>query len=378
MDFYELLGVGRDADPEEIKRAYRRLARRLHPNINPGDRAAEERFHAAVEAFETLADPERRRRYDQSGIAEQAEGPSSYGFAGFDFSFESLRAESSTFGDLFAEVIRESADAHAEEAAGGTDIHLILPLRFEESIRGTSRNLTVVRRAPCRRCHGAGTVPAQEATCPGCLGAGTIRSSRGHMVFTKTCGQCGGKGQLSHTACSACGGAGFETQREPVSLVVPAGIADGECVRVPGMGHAGRRGAEPGALSVTIEVQPDTLFRREGNELHLVVPVAVHEAALGAKIDIPSFDGPLRLRVPPGTQSGRRLRLRERGVPSPRGGRRGDLVAEIRLVLPDLLDERSKEIMREFGRINSEDVRSALWEAAPSRAVSPAEPDSSE
>ncbi len=365
VDFYELLGVARDAGVGEIKRAYRRLARRLHPDINPGDRAAAVRFRAAMEAYETLSDPERRRRYDLSGTAAPSAESPSFGFEGFDFSVEAVQDEASTFGDLFAEVIRQTAEAFSAEPVAGADIHAVLAIRFDESIRGTTRSLTVVRRVACRRCRGAGTVAAQESTCPSCVGAGTIRSSRGHMVFTKTCGRCGGTGQIRQLSCSMCSGSGLETRSEQVTVSVPPGIADRDCIRVAGKGHAGVRGGVPGGLSVMIQVAPDVLFRREGDDLHLVVPVAVHEAALGAKIEIPSFDGPVKLRVPPGTQSGQRLRLHERGVPSVRDGRRGDLIAEIRLVLPGLLDERSKELLREFARINSEDVRRRLWDVAP-------------
>ncbi len=365
MDFYELLGVARDAGTGEIKRAYRRLARRLHPDINPGDRVAADRFHAAMEAFETLSDPDRRRQYDLTGTAAPAAEFPSFGFAGFDFSVESLQREASTFGDLFAEVIQQTAEAFSAEPAAGADIHAVLAIRFDEAVRGTTRGLTVVRYVACRRCRGLGAVASPETTCPACVGAGTIRSSRGHMVFTKTCGRCGGTGQIRQLACGACNGSGLEARSEQVEVGVPPGIADGDCVRVPGKGHAGVRGGEAGGLSVTIQVAPDGLFRREGDDLHLVVPVAVSEAALGAKIEIPSFDGPVRLRVPPGTQSGQRLRVREHGVRSLRDGHRGDLVAEIRLVLPELLDERSKELLRDFARINSEDVRRRLWEAAP-------------
>jgi molecular chaperone DnaJ len=364
VDFYELLGVRRDAGVGEVKRAYRRLARRLHPDINPGDRAAAVRFHAAVEAYETLSDPERRRQYDLSGTTSPVAEYSTFGFEGFDFSVESVHGEASTFGDLFAEVIQQTADALSADPVTGADIHTVLAIRFDESIRGVSRSLTVVRRASCRRCRGAGSVPAPETTCPGCVGAGTIRSARGHMVFTKPCDRCGGSGQLRQTRCSVCDGAGLETRSEQVLVSVPPGIADLDLVRVPGKGHAGSRGGPSGGLSVTIHVAPDLLFRREADDLHLIVPVSVHEAALGAKVDIPSIDGTVRLRVPPGTQSGQRLRVRERGVPSVRDGHRGDLVAEIRLVLPTLLDERSKELLREFGRINGEDVRRRLFEVA--------------
>jgi molecular chaperone DnaJ len=180
------------------------------------------------------------------------------------------------------------------------------------------------------------------------------------MVFSKTCEQCRGAGQQRERWCPTCDGQEVETRAELVTIPLPPGLADGTRIRSAGQGHVGRHGGASGDLYLTVSVRPHPLFRREGDDLHVIVPVAVHEAALGAKFEIPSLDGAVRLRVPPGTQSGQRFRLRERGVPSPRDGRRGDLVVEVRLVLPKLLDERSKELLREFGRINAEDVRTGL------------------
>jgi molecular chaperone DnaJ len=180
------------------------------------------------------------------------------------------------------------------------------------------------------------------------------------MVFSKPCGVCGGSGRQRQTRCPTCAGQQIEMRTEPLTIRIPAGVADGARIRVPAKGHVGRNGGDNGDLYVTVHVQPHPLFRREGDDLHLLVPVAVHEAALGAKIEVPSLDGPARLRVPPGTQSGQRFRVRERGLPSALDGRRGDLVVEVRLALPKLLDERSKELLREFGRINNEDVRREL------------------
>jgi molecular chaperone DnaJ len=183
------------------------------------------------------------------------------------------------------------------------------------------------------------------------------------MVFSKPCVPCGGSGHLRHAQCPTCAGQQVGMRTEPLIIQVPPGLADGARIRVPGKGHVGRNGGETGDLYVTVRVQPHPLFRREGDDIHVTVPVAIHEAALGAKIDVPSIDGSVRVRVPPGTQSGQRFRLRDRGVPSGRDRRRGDLVVEVRLVLPRLLDERSKELLREFGRINGEDVRQALTDA---------------
>jgi molecular chaperone DnaJ len=183
------------------------------------------------------------------------------------------------------------------------------------------------------------------------------------MVFSRRCPSCAGTGKQRPRPCDTCAGMGQETRSEPISVRIPPGLSDGDRVRVPGKGNAGLRGGEPGDLYIRVHVQPHSIYRREGDDLHMVVPIAVHEAALGARVEVPTPDGPARLRVPPGTQSGQRFRLRERGAPSLRNGRRGDLVIEVRLMLPKLLDERSKELLREFGRINGENVRDSLHRA---------------
>ena len=363
MDFYILLGVEPSASAGDIKRAYRRLARRYHPDINPGDSAAAAHFRRISEAYETLIDPERRRRYDVGGRAPAAAPTTTFGFDGFDFSVSVSGEAAPTFGDLFAEVFRRR---HPREGGPrrGADLHHTLALSFEDAMRGGQRRLSVTRQELCRTCGGAGFLHVAESRCTHCHGSGAVRSARGHMVFSKPCQYCGGTGQQRERRCPACGGEQIEMRAELLTVNIPPGLADGATVRVAGKGHVGRSGGEPGDLLIAVRVAPHPLFRREGDDLHLTVPVAIHEAALGARIDVPTPDGPARLRIPPGTQSGQHFRLRERGVPSPRDGRRGDLVVEVRLTLPALLDERSKELLREFGRINGGDVRAAL-NAAP-------------
>ena len=322
MDLYELIGVSRGAGLDEIERVYRRLARRYHPDINPGDRAAAVRFRVVADAYEILADPERRRQYDTFGLtADVFDGAETFGFEGFDFSVESTSGSSApTFGDLFADVIHDSVGRASEAGSDGADLHTSIPLSFEDAVRGTETALVLVRREPCGACGGAGVVPVAESTCPACGGAGTIRSQRGHMVFAKTCERCAGTGRQRHAGCQACAGAGAAPCSRTVPLVIPAGIADGDRLRVAGLGHAGARGGRPGDLYVTVHVGTHPLFRREGDDLHVSVPIGIHEAGLGARFEIPTFDGPVRLRVPPGTQTGQRVRLRERGVVSRRGG----------------------------------------------------------
>ena len=358
MDFYVILGVERGAAPGDIKRAYKRLARRYHPDINPGDRTAAAQFRQISEAYETLSDPDRRRRYDTVGYTRTTVEEATFGFDGFDFSVSASGSSASTFGDLFAELLQQRGDATSVAGpARGTDLHHSVSLGFEDAVRGSRQALTVTRQDHCRTCQGLGRLNVAESRCGHCHGSGIVKSARGHMVFSKTCAQCGGSGRLRQTRCPTCVGSQIEVRTEPLTVATPAGLDDGARIRVAGKGNTGRNGGENGDLYITVHVQPHPLFRREGDDLHLVVPVAVHEAALGAKFEVASLDGPARVRVPPGTQSGQRFRLRERGVPSLRDGRRGDLVVEVRLVLPKLLDERSKDLLREFGRINGEDVR---------------------
>ena len=361
MDFYIILGVDRAAALGEIKRAYKRLARKYHPDINPGDQAAAARFRQISEAYETLSDPDRRHRYDTVGYTRAAVEDTTFGFEGFDFSVSASGTTASTFGDLFAEILQQHAAGGPVDApARGTDLHHTIAISFEDAVRGGQHTVTVTRQEHCRTCQGLGRLPVAESRCLHCHGGGIVKSARGHMVFSKPCAHCGGSGRQRQTRCPACGGSQVEVRTEPLTITSPAGLADESRVRVPGKGNVGRNGGENGDLYITIRVQPHPLFRREGDDLHIVVPVAVHEAALGARFEVPSLDGPARVRVPPGTQSGQRFRLHERGIPSARDGRRGDLVVEVRLVLPKLLDERSKDLLREFGRINGEDVRAEL------------------
>ena len=355
MDFYVVLGLDRGATLGDVKRAYRRLARKYHPDINPGDRTSVAVFRRVNEAYEILSDPDRRQRYDARGETPTASPASSFEFEGFDFSTQAEGPAASTFGDLFADVFQAS---EAEGAArGGTDLHLSLRISFDESMRGTERPVTVTRLVECPTCHGAGTLRMTEGRCIECRGTGSLRWARGHMVFSKSCTHCGGSGRQHQRACSTCSGEGVAARSDSIAVRIPAGLADGGRVRVPERGHDDRRGGKAGDLYLTIEVEPHPLFERKGDDLHLSLPIAVNEAALGAKIEVPTLDGPGRVRVPPGTQSGQRFRLKGRGVPSTRDGRRGDLVVEVRLVLPRVVDERSKELLREFGRLNQDSVR---------------------
>lgn len=358
MDLYIVLGVTPDATESEIKRAYRRLARRYHPDINPGDQMAEARFKQVLSAYETLIDRERRTRYDSGDPHHEPHESRKGAFEGFDFSSRGVDY-SASFGDLFAEVLLEHGE-RSPEPERGADLHQEVQLSFRQALVGIEQTLVITRRESCRTCSGAGFARMGSGPCSMCQGTGAVRSARGHMVFSRSCGACGGTGQQRPRPCHTCNGVGQVTRPESVTVLIPPGIAKGDRVRVPGKGNAGLRGGPTGDLYVAVQVASHPLFRREGDDVHVVVPISIDEAALGARIEVPSPEGGAKVRVPPGTQSGQRFRLRERGAAPARGGRRGDLVVEVRLMLPTLLDERSKELLREFGRINGESVRRHL------------------
>ncbi|MBM3771910.1 MAG: J domain-containing protein [Acidimicrobiia bacterium] len=358
MDLYIVLGLSRSASLNDIKRAYRRLARRYHPDINPGDGRAAAQFREIAVAYETLSDPLRRQQYDAGGsVVESAvDSRATVGFEGFDFTVAVGGAEAPTFGDLFAEVWRDRVQRDREPERGA-DLHYVLRIPFELSVRGGQRTVTITRQATCQRCAGTGAVGSASHDCPHCRGTGAVRTARGHMVFSRPCVPCRGTGHQPDARCPSCGGQQRELRTEALTVQIAPGIADAAQILIHGHGHAGGGGGEPGDLHLAIQVEPHPRFTRVGDDLHIVLPIAIHEAALGARVDVPTLDEPVRLRVPPGTQSGQRFRVRDRGVTSMRDGRRGDLVVEVRLVLPRILDERSKELLREFGRLNGDDVR---------------------
>ena len=353
MDFYVLLGVEPGASLSDIKRAYRRLARRYHPGINPGDRAAETFFRRISEAYETLVDPERRRQYDASGGPTEPRTDATFEFTGFDFTATAQGADAATFTELFADVLQPPAGGEHARPEAGADLHAALTISFEDAMRGVERQVVVTRQDLCGACGGAGQVSTNEARCAPCHGTGKVRWARGHMVFAKACAACHGTGRQRSQRCTVCAGHGRVVRSEAVAVPLPAGVMDGMRLRVPGKGHVGRHGGRSGDLYVTVHVQPHPVFQRSGDDLHLVLSIGVHEAVLGTRVEVPSLEGPIRLRIPPGTQAGQRVRLRERGAPTPAGGR-GDLVVEVRIVLPEVVDERSKELIREFGKLYGE------------------------
>jgi molecular chaperone DnaJ len=362
MDLYSVLDLMPAATTADIERAYLRLARRYHPGINPGDRLAAQRFQQVQGAYEVLGDPVRRQQYDQGQhVRPVATVEATIAFEGFDFSAPAHGAEAATFSEMFADVFHDAA-RRAIAPDRGASLELTMQVSFEEAMRGGAVPVSVVRQERCPGCAGAGQIGVSPMACGACGGQGATRWARGHMVFTKACDECGGSGHVTRVACRVCGSSGVQARSEVVTVHIPPGIESHARLVVPGRGHAGSRGGPAGDLYVTIDVRPHPVLRREGRDLHVTVPVAIHEAALGARIDVPALDGPVGVKVPAGTAAGSRLRIRGKGVPSPEGPEAaGDLWVEVQLVLPPLQDERSKALLREFGRLNPANVRAHLF-----------------
>lgn len=388
-DYYAVLGVDRNAKPEAIRKAYRHLARKFHPDVNPGNKAAEEKFKDISQAYDILGDEKKRKIYDQYGFYSDNIPPGGYGpgyrpsegpgagaaapgfdFSGFDFSEyapqgraeeEEGRGLGGSFRDLFSQFFSRGGGRQAEPEGPqrGADIEHHMHLGFWDAIRGTQVRITIARQEECGRCHGTGAAPGPDVKCPTCGGAGKVTRQMGAMRFSGPCPDCGGTGRRKQP-CPACHGAGVIRRPETFEVRIPAGADNGSRVRVPGKGNAGVDGGPPGDLYIVTEVESHPLFERKGDNIYIKVPVTVTEAALGAKVEIPTLDGRSTIRIPPGTQSGQKLRLRGQGAPSLRASVRGDLFAEVQVMVPKVADERTKEILRELARLNPEDPRRDL------------------
>jgi molecular chaperone DnaJ len=356
-DYYQLLGVRRGASLTELRRAYQRLARQLHPALNPLDPVAAERYRVVTHAFEVLRDPDSRARYDRGEAAEPPPPSEPHvEFHGFDFSIEGKRA-SAGFREIFAAVIPGTAPESAPVA--GEDLEQATRISFEESLRGAERRVQLLRFDACAACGGSGETSDSVLACARCQGSGQLRTRRGHMVFTRSCPDCGGRG-LQARACPSCSGQGRLLQSEWLSVQIPAGVASGSRVRVPGAGNAGQRGGRAGDFVLKIDVEPHPLFERDGADLVCELPVSLAEAAAGAHVPVPTPDGPVTIEIPAGTQPGQRFRLRKRGMPKPGERGRGDLWVKIRLVVPAVTDDRARALLRELARLLPEDPRRDL------------------
>src|SRR6266571_1204780 len=394
-DYYGILGVKKNASAEEIRKAFRKLARKYHPDVNPGDKTAEERFKGISEANDILSDPKKRKIYDQLGFysdnidpaaAEAAarggygfrgQGPSDtqggpqgvpFDFGGFDFSdmFEEAGKKARSggagggFRDIFSNIFGGRGTAAAERPEAGGDLEYQVTVGFWQAIRGAVMRLNIARQDVCTACAGRGYTEG-SGVCPECGGKGQVTQTGGRMRFNLQCPRCEGTGK-ARIACNHCHGRGVVDRTEPLEVRIKPGTRDGQRIRIPGKGNAGLHSGPPGDLYIIVRTGEHPVFRREGDDIYLTVPVTPTEAALGAKVEVPTIDGRTLLKIPPGTQPGQKLRLREKGVPSAvQEGLRGDEIVEVKIAVPQVHDERSKEILRELAKLNPEDPRADLW-----------------
>ena len=368
QDYYEILGAKRNVSQSEIKKAYRRLARKYHPDVNPGDRSAEERFKQIQEAYRVLSDQEKRKIYDRQGYyrdgqqAAAGDGFQGFGFAGSDYGNFSGGRGQGRVRDIFSDFFgRTHSRADSARPARGQDLEYQIEIPFLDAIQGNQSRIRVSRRDVCSRCKGSGgTSGAGERPCSGCEGTGKTQDVRGIISFSTPCPQCGGNGSIPVGNCSQCRGEGLVQKVESLRVRIPAGLKIGSRIRVPGKGDGAAFGGPAGDLFLVVRVQPHPLFSRQGNDVVCRVPVTIEEAVLGAEIEVPTVEGRARLKIPSGTQNGQKFRLRGRGAPFPSGDGRGDQLVEVQVVLPTVEDERSKEIMREFSRLNPQNPREKI------------------
>jgi molecular chaperone DnaJ len=391
-DHYETLGIPRGADEDEIRKAYRRLARKYHPDLNPGDKAAEDRFKAVQEAYDILSDSKKRKMYDQFGFYSDNMPPGAGGgpgagfpgqpgfdFSGFDFGDVFGNAQGSrrgpqpppgaanegTFKDFFSQFFsggqpgQGASRAPAGQPERGADLEYALNIDFWQSITGTQAKLSIQRQELCETCQGAGS-GSGAAVCQQCTGSGQVSQTAGAMRFNVTCPRCQGRGRLIN-ACPRCFGDGRIVKTEIVEVRIPAGAANGNRLRVAGKGNAGTGGAPPGDLYITIRVEAHQFFKREADNIEIKVPVTVWEAALGAKIEVPTINGRALLKVPQGTKNGQRFRMADKGVFNSRKSTHGHQIVEVEIVAPDPADERVRKLMRELSELPFDDPRKDIW-----------------
>jgi molecular chaperone DnaJ len=375
MDYYETLGVGREASAEEIRKAYRRLARKHHPDLNPGDKAAEDRFKKVQEAYDVLSEPKKKQMYDQVGFYSEngMPGAGSYGpnmgFGGFDFSdmftkggagARASAGGASNFQDIFSQWFGRAQETPQRAPQPGSDLEYGLNIDFWQAIKGTQVRLNISRQEGCAACGGTGARSGASTLCPDCNGSGNVTQVAGAMRFSLTCPKCQGTGKLRNM-CSNCHGDGRVTTSDTVDVRIPAGAQQGSRLRVAGKGNAGTMGAPAGDLYITVRVDPHPFFRRDGDDIEITLPVRIDEAGLGTKIEVPTIDGRALLKIPQGTKNGQKFRLREKGVLNTRTGTRGDQIVEVKIEAPVVQDERTKELLREYAQLHPEDPRAEIW-----------------
>jgi len=340
-DYYEVLNVPKSADEKEVKKAYRRLAMKYHPDRNPGDKEAEEKFKEATEAYEVLSDANRRAAYDQFGHAgaDAAAAGAGGGFGG-GASFSDI------FGDVFGDIFGGGGRTRANR---GSDLRYTLELDLEEAVRGTTVKIRVPTHVECSSCHATGAEPGTQAeTCGTCHGSGQIRMQQGFFSVQQTCPRCRGAGKIIRTPCKTCHGVGYVEEQKTLSVKVPPGVDTGDRIRLAGEGEPGINGGPPGDLYVQVAVREHKIFVRDGKNLYCEVPISFTDAALGGELEVPTLDGRVKLKIPAETQTGKLFRLRGKGVTPVRGGEPGDLMCRVVVETPVNLTKRQKELLREF------------------------------
>ena len=362
-DLYAVLGVSKDASADQIKKAYRKLARQYHPDANPGDKAAEERFKEISHAHDVLSDAKKRGDYDASRTMfgggryrpgpDAGDGPAGAGFG--------------DFADIFSSIFRRGGGGGAGGAARdagrrGADVEATVSLSFDQALSGVQVPVTVETREPCAECKGSGAKPGTSARlCPECNGRGVRGRNLGGFALSEPCPRCGGNGTVIDTPCETCGGEGTMPAQRRFQVKIPPGVKEGTRIRLRGKGGPGSGGAPSGDLFVITQVAPSRLFTRQGDDLVLEVPVTFAEAALGAKVEIPTADGAIALTVPAGSEPGKLLRVRGRGAPRLNGGGRGDLLARLRVQVPASLTKQQREALEKFARLDERDPRETLF-----------------
>jgi molecular chaperone DnaJ len=349
-DYYEVLGVARTATSQELKSAFRKLAIQYHPDKNPGDKGAEDRFKEASEAYEVLCDGEKRARYDRFGHqAPGGFGPSPFE-AGFTGNINDI------FGDIFGEIFGQRGRSRGARQRGA-DLRYNLEVSFTEAAFGTEAKVKIPRHKQCSTCHGSGSKPGTgPKTCPTCHGAGELRMTQGFFQISRTCGHCQGAGKVITDPCTTCRGAGKVETESALSVKVPPGVDTGTRLKLTGEGEPGDRGGPPGDLYVVVHVHEHPIFIREDTEVICEVPISFTQAALGATIDVPTLDGKVKMKIPSGTQSGKVFRLRGKGIPHLNGYQRGDQHVRVTVEVPEKLTKKQRELLEQFGALAGEDA----------------------
>jgi len=371
-DYYSILGVPKNASLNEIKKAYKKLARKYHPDLNPGDRIAEEKFKKIQEAYSVLSDPKKRQQYDMFGRVSEAGNFSDYKTTYYspDFNFEGFNFADfgeTSFKDIFNQFFnsfREKRKAEKEEEKGidGSDIIYPITISFMDSIRGISTEIKVNRLINCYACIGSGiSKDAEELVCPFCNGTGKKIQASGYFRFAQICSSCNGKGKIIRGNCMNCGGKGQIIKEEKLKVKIPPGVDMNSKIRIPQKGNEGRKGGKTGDLYLLINVTAHPFFKREGDNIYCTIPITITESILGSKIKVPTVDGFTLMRIPPGTQCGQKFRLKGKGAPSLKGNYKGDQYVEVKIWTPTIYDKESKELLLQFANKHKENPREDIY-----------------